>query len=529
MPTPHRRLLALLSCVLLGSPVLATVHYVRRDAGAGGDGTSWATAFQQVQDALAIAQAGDQVWVSKGTYRPGTFASAPTSRFEILHSTTLYGGFAGDETTLDQRDWVANETVLSGDLHLDDGPGFANRSDNCRHVVWVAAGLMVQSTIDGFTIRGGNATGTQVDSRGGGVYNFGNHLTLRHCVLADNEASGTGGALYGVDGRTIFDRCTVRGNRAAGGSAVYLFADGDFIGSLIQGNVSPSGGTAVTVQDGTSTFTNVAIAFNTGSGLVTCCAHNETQFKNSILWGNTGTQFSDFTGGSTQSSVVQGGAYGGLDIDPSFVDPFGLDGVAGTGDEDFRLSCVSPLIDRGSNALTAGATLDLAGNPRFVEDPATPDQGVGTAPIVDIGPYEFACGCEGVESYCTALPNTSGLPAEIGWSGSTSIFANAFTLHVSQGPPLKNGLFYYGPLEAAVPWGDGIRCVGGSLQRLSVIQLDANGEASFPLDFSQAPAGSGPHQLFPGDTSNFQFYFRDPLGGPAGWNYSDALSVAFCP
>ena len=89
--------------------------------------------------------------------------------------------------------------------------------------------------------------------------------------------------------------------------------------------------------------------------------------------------------------------------------------------------------------------------------------------------------------------------------------------------------FYYGPLQASVPWGDGIRCVGGSLQRLTVIQLDLNGEASFPLDFSQAPAGSGPHQLFPGDTSNFQFYFRDPLGGPAGWNYSDALSVAFCP
>ena len=173
----------------------------------------------------------------------------------------------------------------------------------------------------------------------------------------------------------------------------------------------------------------------------------------------------------------------------------------------------------------------VAGSSILRSSPArsTPDQGVGTAPIVDIGPYEFVCGCDEATSYCSALPNTSGLPAEIGWSGSTSILANSFTLHVSQGPPLKNGLFYYGPSQAAVPWGDGIRCVGGSLQRLTVIQLDTNGVASFPLDFSQAPAGSGPHQLFPGDTSNFQFYFRDPLGGPAGWNYSDALSVSFCP
>jgi hypothetical protein len=538
-----RRFLAWLSGALLASPVLASVHHVRRDAGAGGDGTSWATAFQQVQDALAIAQSGDQVWVAKGTYRPGTGASPRTVRFDVSSGIALYGGFAGDELTLDERDWVANETVLSGDLLLDDGPGFANRSDNCHRVVVVTGRSGSPVTIDGFTVRGGNANGIGPlgnEGRGGGVFSECNStVSLRHLQVVDNEATGTstegqGGGVYSIAGGLIdLEQCTLRGNRAGAGGGAYFFAYARVVGCLFQGNVTTgSGDVAATlvIQDGNGQVANTAIVHNQGMGLAHCCAQNNLTLANSIVWGNSGIPLGPFTTfGGGGANVVEGGSAGGLDLDPLFVDPLGPDGVAGTGDEDYRLSCVSPLIDRGSNALALGATLDLAGHSRFVDDPAVPDQGAGTAPIVDIGPYEFVCGCDHAETYCTALPNTSGLPASIGWSGSTSLFANAFTLLVSQGPPLKNGLFYYGPLETSVPWGDGIRCVGGSLQRLAVIQLDANGLGSFQVDFTNAPAGSGPHQLFPGDTSNFQFYFRDPVGGPAGWNYSDALSVAFCP
>lgn len=37
----------------------------------------------------------------------------------------------------------------------------------------------------------------------------------------------------------------------------------------------------------------------------------------------------------------------------------------------------------------AGAILDAAGQPRFHDDPGTPDTGVGTPPIVDMGAFEF--------------------------------------------------------------------------------------------------------------------------------------------
>src|SRR5580692_1541752 len=44
------------------------VLYVRASAAAGGNGSSWATAFQSVQAAVTAAGAGSQVWVAAGTY-----------------------------------------------------------------------------------------------------------------------------------------------------------------------------------------------------------------------------------------------------------------------------------------------------------------------------------------------------------------------------------------------------------------------------------------------------------------------------
>jgi len=49
------------------------------------------------------------------------------------------------------------------------------------------------------------------------------------------------------------------------------------------------------------------------------------------------------------------------------------------------------------------------------------------------------------------------------------------------------------------------------------------------LDFTQEPFNSGPFAVNPFSTWNFQFWYRDPLGGPAGFNFSDGLEVMFCP
>jgi subtilisin family serine protease len=139
--------------------------------------------------------------------------------------------------------------------------------------------------------------------------------------------------------------------------------------------------------------------------------------------------------------------------------------------------------------------------------------------------------CPGPTTYCSTSPNSFGPGALMAWSGSTGVAAADLQLVASGCPPGVLGLFYYGDTEASVPFGDGVRCVGGSpgTYRLPPVVVDGLGLATLDVDFNAPPAGSGPGALLPGTTWKFQFWYRDPKGGSAGFNLSDGLSVSFCP
>jgi len=136
-------------------------------------------------------------------------------------------------------------------------------------------------------------------------------------------------------------------------------------------------------------------------------------------------------------------------------------------------------------------------------------------------------GCPEPITYCTAMPNSETDGAEMRHFGSTSISANDFILGVEQGPEFQFGLFYYGPNQISVPYGEGLRCVGGGIYRLPVVHLDQFGNGTWTVDNTTPPDPAG--QLEVGATWNFQFWYRDPAGGPSGFNFSDALQVYFCP
>ena len=157
----------------------------------------------------------------------------------------------------------------------------------------------------------------------------------------------------------------------------------------------------------------------------------------------------------------------------------------------------------------------------IADDPATVDRnGNG---VLD------ACECT-VENYCVAQGNSSGQVATISASGLPSLGLNELVLHAQGAPAQKFGMFLYGRQENFVFSGDGALCVKPPLFRLyPLLVTDGGGAASRALDLGGAPFSSGPGQVQAGETWRFQFWFRDPAGGFAGFNFSDGLAVTFCP
>src|SRR5687767_14573645 len=116
---------ALVSTASTSSAVAGTRYVdVSLTTGAN-DGSSWSDAYQGVDglaNALAAAASGDEIWVAAGTYKPMTTLTRTIS-ITLVNGVGVHGGFAGGETSLAERDPVANPTVLSGDLAGDDGSG----------------------------------------------------------------------------------------------------------------------------------------------------------------------------------------------------------------------------------------------------------------------------------------------------------------------------------------------------------------------------------------------------------------------
>lgn len=140
-------------------------------------------------------------------------------------------------------------------------------------------------------------------------------------------------------------------------------------------------------------------------------------------------------------------------------------------------------------------------------------------------PVLLTLGCppDAAYNYCTALANSTGQAAGMHWQGSTSIADNNFRLWAEHCPPNQFGLFFFGSKSSEFPYGDGHLCATGGLHRLPVVNTGVSGQPSYLLDFTSLS------QISAGDTWFFSCWFRDPPGGPAGFNFADGLRATFCP
>jgi Secretion system C-terminal sorting domain len=248
----HFTLFFLLSlCTYFAS---AQVVYVNRAATGANNGTSWANAYTNLRTAMRVTSTvGRQIWVAAGTYRVDT-----TSGFVMNPGVQLYGGFAGTETALGQRNATTNVTILSGDISGNDTPGSftTNRTDNALHVIWLAgADTVSRAVIDGFAIRGGNTAATPpttpaptlaatLAAHGGGILAQ-TPVTVRNCTFSDN-AGFNGAAIAVVNGPasgSLVRDCNFERNFTGERSLVYYLSlrSGDIRRCNFQNNITARG------------------------------------------------------------------------------------------------------------------------------------------------------------------------------------------------------------------------------------------------------------------------------------------------
>jgi hypothetical protein len=187
-----------------------------------------------------------EVWVAAGVYTPTDVLDIDAS-FVLPQEIALYGGFAGDESSREERDWQIHETILSGELGDPGDP-----EDNVRHVVLAAD----DARLDGFTVSGGYARGDFMQRNGAGVLGTLGDFTVANCVITDN--------LTGIGGD---DEIGMIGGNGGQGAGIYFTAGAlTLLDSLVIDNRTGNGGTGMTI--GGNGGDGAGVAFFSGTSLV---------------------------------------------------------------------------------------------------------------------------------------------------------------------------------------------------------------------------------------------------------------------
>jgi len=427
-------LTAILFFILLSSTVSATIRYVTPTGAGTLAGTSWVNAASDLQLTINNSSSGDEIWVAAGTYKPNRRADAlgtitandRNNAFVLKPGVKIYGGFAGSETLLSQRNWTTNTTILSGDLGA-----VGDTADNAYHVVISSVDAALPpdletgaSGLDGFTITGGNsaAWGTiSVNGNtlqacfGGGIFCYSSSPALSNLILSNNYAQYGGGICNSTSASPTITGLTLTSNSAvymgggmlntassspimtniiisnntvtngwASGGGVYNESGSNPIitnGLICKNNSAGNGGGMYSSDTSSPTLINVTVAYNTitgtsgqGAGAGICMAGTGTgAIKNSVIWGNT----SDGTMRNVDGSVIylytllEGGTVSSPNVvsnsDPLFVN---------SASDNYWLSASSPARDLGNNTYTSGVSTDLEGSNRIFGN------------TVDLGAYE---------------------------------------------------------------------------------------------------------------------------------------------
>lgn len=395
---------------------------------------------------------------------------------------------------------------------------------------------------------------SQSQGRGAALsLDFGCVGTLLRCRFVGNQTGNFypigGGTAYGAAvyaaGDVVVDQCEFLDNFAHAGAGLTAWGDALVSNSLFARNEAVSHPNGSGFDDGNYGAGLLTLGSGTNNVVITGCTFVDNNcdkgagiaiygsstavIRNCIVYDN----FADPPGpGEDPIFVLKQNLVGSYDVASSCVegllqtepgedppDPANFPGCIDTdplvvdlGLFDYTLQPASPCIDAGDNTGAVG-NLDLAGAPRFFDDPATPDTGVGPAPIADMGAYEFgATETPAWINLGSGLAGTSGVPALTG-SGEL-IAGNPVTIDLTQAIPRSPAFFVVGGSALNAPlWGG---------------TLVPQPSALVPL--STDPAGSihllvlWPSGIPSGAAVLLQVWLLDPVG-PVGFAASNAITA----
>lgn|GEM_PF-7026659 len=427
------------------------IVYVNGNVGGGANGNSWTNAIPKLADALKAAKYDTgihQIWVTSGTYYPMYTADSMICNtadnrkksFVMQSNLSVYGGFTGTETAINQRSATTAATILDGDIGVPN-----NTADNAYHVVLSSGAANV--VLDDVTIQNGNANNGGVliigshtfsQSDGSAINILGGSFNMTNCTVKNNLCTGSSAIKYGEASGNI-ENCTVINNFGGTDAALTIssYAGIAIRNSLFAGNKAMARivnilGNSVTARFYNCVFSGNELTLNyglsstpglievqtsnyvglPGTDIVNCVfsgnKHNPSYTKiislnsfgvgnptspfnvqNSIVWGNadqTNPLSAPGNNFSVNNSIVQGGvatatgSANNLNTDPSFVNaPSYTTAPFTTGD--YHITRCSPAFNTGMNSfLSATDTTDFDGYKR-----------IATA-TVDMGAYEYQMG-----------------------------------------------------------------------------------------------------------------------------------------